>query len=184
MKKLTYLLGIALMATSMVFVSCDDKDENTTNNNNSQDYPEMNLSGFNFAHQWDIHVTHLGCPDFSAAVREKVQAGIDAGNLEMSFYGGDDEDESNNYRDWILDFCVPNEQTGNGMLVVARLDINYYNPTTQRLYLGTNEDDYDGNITLTQDGQKINFEWEAHGDRDYGIYTSISGYINKADVRF
>ena len=185
MKKVVYLLGITLMASSLLFLSCS-KDENNSNNNqnNQQQYPDFNLNGFNLAHQWDIYVDDFNCPDFSAAEKEKIQAGIDAGNLEISFYGGDEEDETNNYSGWILDILVPNVQTGNGMLVVARMDINYYNPQTQRLYLGTNEDNYDNNVSLTQDSKKIKFYWEAESERGGSEHSWIGGYINKADVRF
>lgn len=185
MKQIFSFLGIALVASCMILVSCDKEENNNNNNqNNQQQYPDFNLDGFNLAHQWDIYVDDFNCPDFSETVMGKIQDGIDAGNLEISFYGGDEADESNNYRNWILDFTVPNTQTGNGSLVVARMDINYYNPQTQRLYLGTNEDDYDNTVTLTQDGKKIKFYWEAESERGGAENSWIGGYINKADVRF
>ncbi|MBR0073551.1 MAG: hypothetical protein IJP95_06905, partial [Bacteroidales bacterium] len=73
MKKVVYLLGITLMASSLLFVSCS-KDENNSNNNqnNQQQYPDFNLNGFNLAHQWDIYVDDFNCPDFSAAEKEKI----------------------------------------------------------------------------------------------------------------
>jgi len=184
MKQIFSFLGIALVASCMILVSCDKEENNNNNQNNQQQYPDFNLDGFNLAHQWDIYVDDFNCPDFSETVMGKIQDGIDAGNLEISFYGGDEADESNNYRNWILDFTVPNTQTGNGSLVVARMDINYYNPQTQRLYLGTNEDDYDNTVTFTQDSKKIKFYWEAESERGGAENSWIGGYINKADVRF
>ncbi|MBR4197919.1 MAG: hypothetical protein IKQ94_04005 [Bacteroidales bacterium] len=184
MKQIFSFLGIALVASCMILVSCDKEENNNNNQNNQQQYPDFNLDGFNLAHQWDIYVDDFNCPDFSETVMGKIQDGIDAGNLEISFYGGDEADESNNYRNWILDFTIPNTQTGNGSLVVARMDINYYNPQTQRLYLGTNEDDYDNTVTFTQDSKKIKFYWEAESERGGAENSWIGGYINKADVRF
>ena len=186
MKQIFKVLGIALVASCMIFVSCDKEENN--NQNNQQQYPEFNLDGFNLAHQWDINVTDVYCPEFTYATEDELAAGLADGNLTMEFCydGGEEEDETNNYNGWYVEFYVPNISDGGiaGTRRVASIKIEYYNPRTQILRLSKNEDAYESTVNLTQDSKKINIYWDAESERGNMQHCRFEGYVNKADVRF
>ena len=186
MKQIFKVLGIALMAVCMGvgFASCDDDPVG----GGGATYPEFNLDGFNLAHQWDINVTDVYCPEFTYAIEDELAAGLADGNLTMEFcyLDGEEEDETNNYNGWYVEFYVPNISDGGiaNHRRVASIEIKYYNPRTQTLRLTKNEDEYESTVNLTQDSKKIIISWDAESELGNMQHCRFEGYVNKADVRF
>ena len=173
MNKIVKLLGIALMATSMAFVSCDD-DESSTNNNQKPpvNQNDINLAEVNIADN-TFYLTKVFCEDFSDADNSWLLGGIANGTLhyDLHFAPGD---ENNNYKNTEFNFII--DGRSNVDMVVEE-----YNPATQYLELSTSQDAYSGTITLTQDADNVYMAWEGESYRG-GQSAKLEGWRDKTKL--
>lgn len=176
MNKLFKLLGIALMAASMVFVSCND-DENTgggsSQNNN------MNLSDFNLAEpgHGPFYVTSIYCGEFSGEEQGQLMHAIANGTLYMDFYI--DPSSVGNY------YVGSRVNLVSGSASIQGFTIDKYDPETQTLHLCAvdEQNSYRGTVALTQDNEKIYFSWDGESIfPEMFEDATIRAYMLKSDL--
>ena len=174
MKKLTYFLGIALMATSMAFVSCED-DESSTNNNQKPpaNQNDINLAEVNIADNY-FYLTEAFCQDWTSEQAQWIQGCLQAGTLYYDLYHSPNQVD-NNYKG--ARFNLISESNSEVDFYVEE-----YNPATQYLELSTDEDFYSGTVTLTQDAEKVYMSWEGESYRE-GQSAILEGWQLKSKIK-
>lgn len=176
MKTLFKTLGVALIATSMVFfASCNKDEDNNNNNGQSQTTNENNidLSKVNIADNY-FYLTEAFCEDWSSGQAQWIQGGLQAGTLYYDLHFAP-SDVENNYKG--AEF---------NLIIEGRCEVDFYveeyNPETQYLELSTDEDFYSGTVTLTQDAEKVYMKWEGESYRQ-GQSAILEGWQVKSKIK-
>ena len=176
MKQIFKVLGVALVASCMIFVSCD-KEENNNQNQNPQDENPVNLTGFNIAESYGFTITLCYCGEFTGEENSFLMQGIADGTLYADWYYPSGA-EDNYYIGARLNFV--SGSTGGASFNVGKYEVETQN---LRLYSRDNQNDYTGTVVLTQDKDKVYMSWTGEPRFPDMFETArIEGYVLKSKL--